>query len=681
MAINLPIVSTFDGKGVTGAIAGIQNLGAKLLGFGAIVAGAFVVREVIQFGRSALEAAENVQVANRRLEAVAKATQVFGAETGKVTDRLIKFAEAQEMVIAADAEVIKGVQAQLLSFKKLSESADTVGGTFDRVTKAAFDMAAAGFGSAESNAIALGKAFEDPIKGLTALRRSGTVFTEEQQKLIRTLVESGDVLAAQEVILAELESQYGGTAEATASWSDKLTLAFDNVKEAAGKALLPAFEGFAKYVVEEVIPPLTSFFEDDFPGILKELEPLVTDIQEGFQEVGDAIKDFLDIPDDVSLLEGVLDKLGSLKDNPTFQSYIESVRDAIADIAPEAKDAVIELGNLAVALEPTVTGAVENAGGAVGDLISILTDLSSIVRNLSEDDMPAAEGSVNNFESTLAAVASRMPGVGIFQQLAGLREAFNWLATTVEENAQEIRRTIDNLVTNVTTAFTKLPTELSKMFNNLLGVFNGGFGNLKTTTQNGVNDQVSTVTGARPMMFQAGTGLITSLSTAVAQAWPNVQAWFNGLPGRIRGAFGDAGSLLASVGRAIIDGLLNGLQSAWNAVANWVREKANWIKNTFAAAMRIRSPSKVFFEFGENIMEGLLLGLQSMSPAVDMQMGDIIPTDGLGAASASGGMRMGGGIQVVVNAGMGTNGAEVGRLVVNAIRDYERRNGQVFAAA
>ena len=105
-----------------------------------------------------------------------------------------------------------------LGFTKVwvSASADDAGGAFDRTTMAAFNMAAAGFGSAESNAIALGKAMEDPIKGLTALRRSGTVFTEDQQKLIKSLVETGDVAGAQEVILAELESQYGGVAAATA---------------------------------------------------------------------------------------------------------------------------------------------------------------------------------------------------------------------------------------------------------------------------------------------------------------------------------------------------------------------------------------------------------------------------------------------------------------------------------
>jgi hypothetical protein len=36
---------------------------------------------------------------------------------------------------------------------------------------------------------------------------------------------------------------------------------------------------------------------------------------------------------------------------------------------------------------------------------------------------------------------------------------------------------------------------------------------------------------------------------------------------------------------------------------------------------------------------------------------------------------------ITVNAGMGTDGAEVGRKVLDSIRAYERRNGKVFASA
>jgi hypothetical protein len=52
--------------------------------------------------------------------------------------------------------------------------------------------------------------------------------------------------------------------------------------------------------------------------------------------------------------------------------------------------------------------------------------------------------------------------------------------------------------------------------------------------------------------------------------------------------------------------------------------------------------------------------------------GEIIPNNEL---SSGGG---GNTYNVTVNAGMGAKGPEIGREVINAIRDYERRNGRVF---
>jgi hypothetical protein len=387
MTISLPIVSKFDPTGVRKAQDALGGFGKKLAGIGAAVAGAFAVRAIFNFGKEAILAAEAVETANNRLRAIAKATQVFGAETDKVTKSLIKFAESQEMVIAVDAEVIKGVQAQLLSFKKLSASAGQVGGVFERVTKAAFDMAAAGFGSAESNAIALGKAFEDPIRGLTALRRSGTVFTEEQQKLIKTLVDSGDLLGAQTIILEELETQYGGTAEATANWSDKLNLAFDNVKESVGKSLTPAFEQFAKFLIERIIPPVTKFFDEDFPVMLQKFGAMGAGLSESLAPIGQALREAFDIPEDVSLLESLMDSIAALPDNPIFMELVDSfvkLTPELLKLLPPLTQLTLSLLPIIIQITPFLTHLVTLLAGAFDDAAVEADTLADSTVNIRE---------------------------------------------------------------------------------------------------------------------------------------------------------------------------------------------------------------------------------------------------------------------------------------------------------
>ena len=85
------------------------------------------------------------------------------------------------------------------------------------VLKAAADMAQVIGTRPKEAALQLAKALEDPAKQVTALARSGTVFTEQQKEQIKALQQSGDLLGAQEIILKEIESQYGGAAAAAGS--------------------------------------------------------------------------------------------------------------------------------------------------------------------------------------------------------------------------------------------------------------------------------------------------------------------------------------------------------------------------------------------------------------------------------------------------------------------------------
>jgi phage-related minor tail protein len=182
---------------------------------------------------------------------------------GKATDRVSAYAESLEKTIAVDADVIKATQTKLATFGALTKSVGKAGGAFDRATKAALDMAAAGFGTAEGNAVQLGKALQDPIKGLAALAKSGVTFTDQEKEKIKTLVESGKQLQAQEMILKAIEGQVGGTAEASASSFDKMKFAVAGVSDTFGDMLLP--------VIDALAPKLAAFsaWAQANPGLMK----------------------------------------------------------------------------------------------------------------------------------------------------------------------------------------------------------------------------------------------------------------------------------------------------------------------------------------------------------------------------------------------------------------------------
>jgi len=258
MSININILSNFNGSGFDRLEKELKRLTTPMEKIGAVsraLAPAAVIGLTALTGMAvgAVRAAEEAEVADNRLRNIVTSMGLFGTQTETVTQRLFEFADATELATAVDGDLIRSTQAKLLTFKNLAITADEVGGAMDRATLAAIDLAAAGFGEAEQNAVQLGKALQDPIKGITALARAGVTFTEQEKEKIATLVESGKILEAQDMILSAIETQVGGTAEATATGSAKMAVAFGEMAESIGKALLP--------LVEKLVPIMVGFFD------------------------------------------------------------------------------------------------------------------------------------------------------------------------------------------------------------------------------------------------------------------------------------------------------------------------------------------------------------------------------------------------------------------------------------
>jgi hypothetical protein len=205
-------------SGRLGAVgSGLARLGPVGLAAGAALAGIGIA-----VGRSVEEAAKADQ-SYRRLEAVLKAT---GFASGLTAKEIAAFADGIEASTLATAEGVQDAASILATFRSVS------GETFTRALTLAQDMAAVFGQDLSSAATQLGKALEDPIDGLTALRRVGISFSDSQKELIKTLVETGQTADAQRVILDALAQQVGGAGAAKA----RLTQARDELSrlETAG---------------------------------------------------------------------------------------------------------------------------------------------------------------------------------------------------------------------------------------------------------------------------------------------------------------------------------------------------------------------------------------------------------------------------------------------------------------
>lgn len=235
---------------------GLDSFGNKALVGGGLTTAYFA---------TTVQAAEENEVAVNRLRQVFKS---MGEANEKAALQSEAYASKLEMQIGVEDEAIMAVQAKIATFKTVSNEAARMAGMFDRATKASFDMAATGFGEADQNAVQLGKALEDPIKGITALRRSGITFTESEKAKIKVLTESGQKLKAQDMIMRAIEKQVGGVAEKTVTATQKAKVAWSEVTENIGKTLMPTIALLGSKFVTDVVPKVQAFIEQH-PELIK----------------------------------------------------------------------------------------------------------------------------------------------------------------------------------------------------------------------------------------------------------------------------------------------------------------------------------------------------------------------------------------------------------------------------
>jgi hypothetical protein len=241
MAIIIPI-------GVdTSGLRKLNQAGGRLRTFGKVAAiaagaagvGAFV--KTMQIGIEELRASQRVTA---QTTAVLKSTGGAANVTAKQIDSLARSLEKKSMF---DDEAIQSGANLLLTFTRIRNEAGKGNDIFNQTVQAMVDVSSAMGIDASTAAIQLGKAIQDPVRGVGQLRRVGVSFTEAQRDQIKALVESGKTMEAQKMILRELEIQFGGSA-----------LAASKTLDGALEGLRNQFNNVAGDLVAKFLPSLTN---------------------------------------------------------------------------------------------------------------------------------------------------------------------------------------------------------------------------------------------------------------------------------------------------------------------------------------------------------------------------------------------------------------------------------------
>ena len=282
MAIRIPILTSFDPKGLKQANASfaklqtsVGSLGRNFAAAGVAVAaaGAVIAKNVQSLARIEKINAQTAQT----IKSMGNASNISASEVEALAGSL-------ENLTATEAETIQEGANLLLTFKNISNQAGAGNDIFNQTTAVMVDLARAMGTSASGEAIRLGKALNDPVKGIAALTRVGVSFTEEQKAQIKALAQSGDLLGAQKVILAELQAQFGGSGAAYAkTFSGQLELMgheLGTIGEEATMSVMPALQGMVeelRELIPVIGPQLKAAIESvDFKALAKSVVDLTT---------------------------------------------------------------------------------------------------------------------------------------------------------------------------------------------------------------------------------------------------------------------------------------------------------------------------------------------------------------------------------------------------------------------
>lgn len=303
---------------VVASLAGVANIAKRVAASIGIIGAA-----AIAVSKKLVDAYQADEQAGAKLSATLRAT---GYAAGFTTNELKKYAAELQKTVGIGDEVSISMMGILASFKNIR------GDTFKQATQAIIDMAAnlgkAGKGSADVEAavIQVGKALNDPIKGMAALGRVGIQFTEQQKKQITALQESGDLQAAQAIILRELQNEFGGVARAmyeADSGLKRLSNSWGDFQEALGKALVENIK-----------------LKGSLDGVSRTLEELVNDgyIELFAQDTASAIKKALTWVDKYSYAVMFMKRQ---MENMTGVTVLRSIKDALTgggDDAGESRE-------------------------------------------------------------------------------------------------------------------------------------------------------------------------------------------------------------------------------------------------------------------------------------------------------------------------------------------------------
>ena len=594
-------------KGAGGLLGGLRDLGLGALGIGT----AFdTVKGAVE---GLLGPAIDAQQVATQTAAVLKST---GEAAGLSADDISGMAGELSKLTPFEDEAIQSAENLLLTFTGIGKE------VFPQATETVLDMSQALGQDLKSSSVQLGKALNDPIKGITALSRVGVSFTDEQKEQIKTLQESGDMMGAQGIILAELNKEFGGAAKAAGqTFGGQMVIlqtAVGNVAEAIGGPLIKGLSAGATAIL-----PFVTAFADELPGA-------IDSFMESLSGVGSMLDPFVTI-----LTDGFETVKEVFAGDWSASDSIDPVVNAIGELASFVRDDLIPpLEILGDVVTSVFAGDFKMAGMTLVDVVDtwgpVLVDaLAGMAQAFVAWVAPIIPPLLQQLLALLIQVDTWIVQTGLPMLVTQLGEwtgAFvDWVAPLIPPLLVELGKILIQVGSWLLTV--ALPAMVLNLAKWGLAFVEWVAPRIPLLIGELLKLEVAliawTVTDALPAIVKTlvswgGAFLDWIAKDALPYLSGKLAAILNAISDWVTQSLNSVAVQAGRLGAEFVQGIQDGIGGALGGLKSWVTDNlANALPQWVRDVLGIHSPSSVFADIGANMMRGLEQGIKAQWPSVE----------------------------------------------------------------
>lgn len=338
----------------------------------------------------------------------------------------------------------------------------------------------------------------------------------------------------------------------------------------------------------------------------------------------------------------------------------QSLGSVLVAVLPAAVQMITMLGStisqLLPILLPIITTIIQLAATLIGQLAPIITNLVSSI-------LPPLVNIFGNILGAIGPLVTMIAGIlipVIMALMPVVVTIFGVIANVITSAMQRIQGIIQ-VVTGI------ISGNWAQVWEGIGNIFGGIWNTIVAVVSGALQIIGSVVMSGLGLVFGFVGDILGNIGRFFSDTWSNILrgvggfidgflGFFRDLPGKIMGFVSGAGTWLLSVGKNIIDGLINGITSMAGTVArailNLVPEA---IRGPIEAALGIHSPSRVAMWWMEMIGAGFVKQAPAEERRIAAVMGSLIPAPNLPS---------------LVGAGAGVRGVgQVNNFTINQVDD------------